>query len=652
VRKGLAFASAAFLGSFLLFLIQPMAAKRVLPFFGGAASVWTACLLFFQVVLFLGYAYAAVTIRRVHLVLLLVSAETLWGFASTPDGSLPPVLSLLFFLASDIGIPFFVLSAGSTLVQRWAGSYSLYAVSNAGSLLALLAYPVLFEPWLNLTTQRNVWIGGTILYFALLVLCMKLSGGFPAEPLGGGNRAWASRPEWKQMVVWAAWPALGTALLSATTNQLSQEVAAVPFLWIAPLAVYLLSFIATFSSLEWARSFTLWSLLLPPAAIGAVLLLASGPGYSYRWHLLGDLAVLAIFLMLCHGRLAASRPSEESLGWFYAAMSAGGALGGLFVAVVSPLLFSSYTEFPLALAGIAMLAFATGLTGPDGLVVEPITVRKRVLIFTYAISILVTGAGFFVSSESGVIETRRNFYGILQVTERNEAQGPLRMFIHGQTIHGTQWLHHPDWPTTYFNENSGAGRAIADEQRIHPRGMRVGIIGLGAGTLAHYARPGLDTFRFYELNPDVEPMARKHFSYLDPGKKIQIVLGDARISLEREIPAGEPPFDLFLVDAFSSDSIPVHLLTREAAAVYAKRVKMEGTMLFHISNRTFSLEPVIRGMGRVLHRRADLMKSGDQPSRGANASEWVRLSPGAYEGPPGIIWTDAYSSVWPILRRR
>jgi hypothetical protein len=385
VRKGLVFAAAAFLGSFLLFLIQPMVAKRVLPYFGGAASVWTVCLLFFQTTLFLGYAYAAVTVKRVHLVLLLVSAETLWGFATTPDGRLQPVLALLLFLAADIGIPFFVLSAGSTLVQRWAGSYSLYAVSNAGSLLAMLAYPAVFEPWLSLTTQRNVWIGGTILYFALLALCMKLSGGFPAEPLGGGNRAWASRPEWKQMSVWAAWSALGTALLSATTNQLSQEVAAVPFLWILPLAVYLMSFIVTFS-IPLARSFTFWSLLLPLAAMAAVALLAAGPGSGYRWHLAGDLSVLAVFLMLCHGQLAASRPPEASLGWFYAAMSAGGAFGGLFVAVLSPLLFSSYTEFPFVLAGVAVLALATALTAADGLIVEPITVRKRVLLFAYAIS--------------------------------------------------------------------------------------------------------------------------------------------------------------------------------------------------------------------------------------------------------------------------
>lgn len=272
---------------------------------------------------------------------------------------------------------------------------------------------------------------------------------------------------------------------------------------------------------------------------------------------------------------------------------------------------------------------------------------KRVQLFGLATAIAAPLTSFSTGT-TGLLDERRNFYGVLQVAERNEAQGPLRTLVHGQTVHGTQWVQHPDWPTTYYNENSGVARTIRDEQRIRPHGAKIGLIGLGAGTLAVYARDE-DRFRFYELNPDVEALARKHFTYLSSTKNVEIVLGDARVRLSQDPPQ---QFDSLIVDAFSSDSIPVHLLTREAAALYATHVKPEGTLLFHISNRALNLEPVVRALARFLHRRYEMIHSGDSPSRGGNAALWVRLSPGGYEGPPGILWTDAYSSLWPILRIR
>ncbi len=632
------YALAAFLGSFLLFLIQPMAAKRLLPVFGGSSAVWTASLLFFQAALFAGYAYAAIANRRAHAVALLFAVVAALLPFSPAVAGMPPVVGVFVALAGAVGVPFFVLSAGSTLLQRWAGTYSLYAVSNAGSIAALLAYPVVVEPLFNLPGQQRLWLLGGAVYVALMAWLMLRSE-------DRSDAVYQVRPAWKDLLWWTAFSACGSALLASTTNQICQEVASIPFLWVVPLAIYLASFIVTFQWEFWRR-FAVWSLLLPLASAGAVALFALGPKAGFQWHLAVDLLTLAVCLMLCHGQLAKTRPPHESLGWFYVAMSAGGVLGGLFVAVIAPLLFTTYLEFPLLLAIAAGLALSRGLIA-EGLIVEPIGMLKRVQLFGLATAIAAPLTSF-TTGTTGLLDERRNFYGVLQVAERDEAQGPLRTLVHGQTVHGTQWVRHPEWPTTYYNENSGVARTIRDEQRIRPHGAKIGLIGLGAGTLAVYAREE-DRFRFYELNPDVEALARKHFTYLSSTKNVEIVLGDARVRLSQDPPQ---QFDSLVVDAFSSDSIPVHLLTREAAALYATHVKPEGTILFHISNRALNLEPVVRGLARFLHRRYEMIHSGDSASRGGNAALWVRLSPGGYEGPPGILWTDAYSSLWPILRIR
>lgn len=634
----LVYALAAFFGSFLLFLIQPMAAKQLLPVFGGSSAVWTASLLFFQAALFAGYAYAAFANRRMHAVALVFAVVAALLPLSPAVAAMPPVVGVLVSLAGAVGVPFFVLSAGSTLLQRWAGTYSLYAVSNAGSLAALLAYPVLVEPLLNLPGQRRLWLGGGAVYVALMIWLMLRSE-------DRSDAVYRIRPAWRDLFWWTAFSACGSALLASTTNQICQEVASIPFLWVVPLAIYLASFILTFQWQFW-RGFAVWSLLLPVVSAAAVALFALGPKAGFQWHLGVDLLTLFVCLVLCHGQLAKTRPPQESLGWFYVAMSAGGVLGGLFVAVIAPFLFTTYLEFPLLLAITAALALGRGLMAEE-LIIEPIGILKRVQLFGLATAI-VAPLTSFTAGTSGLLEERRNFYGVLQVTERNEAQGPLRTLVHGQTVHGTQWVRHPEWPTTYYNENSGVARTIRDEQRIRPHGAKIGLIGLGAGTLAVYARPE-DRFRFYELNPDVADLARKYFSYLSPERHVEVVLGDARTRLSQEPPQ---QFDSLVVDAFSSDSIPVHLLTSEAALLYAAHVKPEGTMLFHVSNRALNLEPVVRALARFLHRRCDVMRSGDSPSRGGADATWVRLSPGDDQGPPGILWTDAYSSLWPILRIR
>jgi hypothetical protein len=639
------FRLAAFTGSFLLFLIQPMAAKRILPVFGGSAAVWTSSLLFFQAALFLGYAYAAFATRRIHAFALVVAAAAMWIPSDPANLSLQhqhPVVAVCLQLALDVGIPFMVLAAGSTLLQRWAGTYSLYAISNFGSLAGLFAYPLLLEPALGLSGQRRVWMIGGACYLVLISSCMARSTDTAQAPT---EELTPQRPGLPDMAWWIAWSACGTALLAATTNQICQEVASIPFLWIVPLALYLLTFILTFQTSGTWRNLSTWSLLSPLLIAAATALFVLGPQVSFGWHLLMDLITLFTCLMLCHSQLAAARPPESSLGWFYLAMSGGGVLGGLFTAVLAPVWFQSYAEFPILLAAIGALALASGLTSRR-LVSLPVTIVKRLQVFGLSTAALIPLA-VFTTEVPGLLEERRNFYGVLRVTERAATQGPLRTFQHGQTIHGTQFVTHPDWPTTYYSENSGVARAIEDERRVHRNGLKVGLIGLGAGTLAHYAERS-DRFRFYELNPDVEGLARRHFTYLE-GKNAEVVLGDARLQL-----ASEPPqaFDILVIDAFSSDSIPVHLLTREAALLYASHVKPEGLILIHVSNRALNLEPVVQALARVLNRRYEMIRSGDEPATGANSAIWIRLSPGAYTGPPGLLWTDAYSALWPVLKIR
>ena len=625
-----------------------MAAKQLLPVYGGSAAVWSAALLFFQLALLAGYAYATWAKPRLHAAMACVMVLSVIlrssGPTVAPPAGIAPVLSVLWSLTLSIGVPFAVIAAGSTLLQRWAGSYKLYAISNIGSLLALLAYPLVVEPWIGLQGQHWMWTGGVLLYAALILVCVVCVRSAP--PSASADQGMQQRPGMSSLLWWTTWAALGSALLSATTNQICQEVASIPFLWILPLAIYLASFIAVFQGgNHWWMRPSVWNLLAPVAIGAAVSFYVAGLQFSYAYSLTADLAVLAVCLMLCHGELASSKPPVASLGWFYLAIAVGGALGGVFTAILAPLLFRTFAEFPILLSLTAALLLVRGLVS-GRLMAVPFTILNRAQIFALSAAALIP-FGTFNTSIDGVLEERRSFYGVLRVSERSEVQGPLRTFTHGQTQHGTQFVNHPDWPTTYYAETSGVAHAIGDEQRIRSGGVKVGLIGLGAGTLAHYARPP-DLFRFYELNPDVEAMSRRYFTYLE-GKNVEVVQGDARVSMAAE-PAQH--YDLLVVDAFSSDSIPVHLLTREAADLYARHVKPEGAIVIHISNRVLELEPVTRGIARHLNRRFERTRSGDQPSNGAASSVWVRLMPGSYEGAKGILWTDAYSSLWSILKIR
>lgn len=670
-----------FLSAFLLFQVQPIIGRYVLPWFGGGPAVWTNCMLFFQVMLLAGYAYAhwlgsgrnQKLQSRVHIALLAVSLvflpiaprADLWKPASSDD----PSGRILLLLAATVGVPYLLLSSTTPLLQRWfhltrAGDspWRLYALSNFGSLLALLSYPFVFEPFLRLRTQTLIWSG---LYVVFVVLCewtaWRVAAISPAaEPIETEADSGLSL---RDVLLWLALSACGSILLLATTNQISQEVAVSPFLWIAPLSIYLLTFILTFESDRWYRRglFAAAAGVLAPitcAVIGATVAVS-------LWTQLGvDLAALFVTCMVCHGELARSKPSPRHLTAFYLTVSAGGAMGGVFAALIAPRIFTEFSEYPMALAAACLLGFLGWLR--SGALVQ--WTSRNFAVRLPLMALLFGGVTSIVAGVTSVqpgLENRRNFYGILRVSERTDQNGRLRQLTHGRIQHGFEYLDDAkrDRPTSYYGPNSGV--AIALEALPEPR--RVAIVGLGAGTLAAWGRPG-DSFRFYEINPAVEAIAQKWFFFLKDSKaQTEVVLGDARVQLERELAAGRAhDFDLIAVDAFSSDAIPIHLLTAECGDIYRQRLAPGGILALHISNRSLDLEPVARGLAQHLGWSARMVIGLFDSNVGESNSRWVVLAEKAetlekyriretllgLSGPRRsiITWTDDFASLWHVFR--
>ncbi|MBI3268408.1 MAG: fused MFS/spermidine synthase [Planctomycetes bacterium] len=687
-------AAAIFLGAFLLFLVQPLVAKTVLPWFGGSAGVWSACMLFFQVALLLGYAYAHGSARflgprarkAVHLALL---ALTLPLLPMTPDrawapvGAQEPIGRILGLLATSVGLPYFLLSASSPLLQHWYATsgprrspYRLYAVSNAGSLLGLLAYPLLVEPFLPLRAQAGAWSAAYALFALLCAWVAFRSPSVEAAPPAVAAAADATpgeRPGWGRFVLWIALAACATSLLLAVTNQLTRDLPPVPFLWILPLVLYLLSLIACFESDRWYRR----SVWLPALAVGLV-----GIFCALRWATdlpLGAAVLLHGFglsagLMVCHGELVSLRPQASHLTTFYLMCSLGGALGGLFVGLVAPMVFDDHHELWLSLVACVVLARVVArrdLSAPDA----PETARWR-LGLTASLGI----AAFlcvFSLVELGAMHQKcrvlaRNFYGSLRVLDldfKTEAgTRKIRRMVHGTITHGQQFLdpERARLATGYYGPASGVGLALL-ELRTGTSGnapLRVGVVGLGVGTLAAYGRPG-DAFRFYELNPLVADLARTEFRYLpDCAAAYDVVLGDGRVSLENETsPQG---FDLLAIDAFSSDSIPVHLLTAEAFRLYFRHLKPDGVLAVHLSNRALDLRPVVLALAAAEGKPTAWIDSEPSKESGTEPADWMLVTSraGFLERPAiraatqsvaGVrtdvrAWTDDYSSLLPVLR--
>jgi hypothetical protein len=588
----------------------------VLPWFGGAAAVWTISLAFYQLAYLLGNAYAHGLIQwgarfsaRLHAVMLLASLlllpilpDTFWQ----PQGSEDPSWRILGLLAATVGLPFFLLSATSPLLQAWhahgregARPYRFYALSNGGSLLALLSYPLLVEPLISTRHQAVIW---SVAYGGFVVLCAAVAFLQPACQDTRAASAAEERPGWDLQLLWLALAATASALLLAITHHISQNIAAVPLLWIVPLSLYLLSLILCFEGRRWYRR-SVYMRLLPVVLAGMAYALYpefenAGPLLQAPLYCVG----LFVCCMVLHGEMAEVKPRSKFLTVFYLMVSAGGALGGIVVGIVAPRVFRGFYELPLALGACALLLLIVLYREPE---TSPSKWPQAALLAATGVTSLLLVFLFHVTAlqNQQAQVMMRNFYGVLRVND--VAPGPvrpaMRQLRNGTIVHGAQILDaaRRDVATTYYGQQSGAGIALLLARQKGP--LRVGVIGLGVGTLALYGREG-DYYSFYEINPLVVDVANTQFDFLRQSKaQIEVVLGDARLSLERQPPQ---EYDLLLVDAFSSDAIPVHLLTREAFELYFRHLKREGVLAVHVSNRFLDLPPVVEAGARAVEARA------------------------------------------------
>ena len=699
------FVAATLLGAFLVFQVQPVISKTVLPWFGGSPAVWTTCMLFFQLLLFGGYLYAHLLTSRVprrwqgivHAALLIVAVLALPirpDDAWKPVGDWPPVAYLLTLLAVHVGVPYFVLASTGPLVQAWlarrrsdGGVYRLYAFSNLGSLAALDSYPLVVEPWLAIGGQTTVWS----LLFCLFALVQGLlalwlgsvlprsaasvdgaSGGRAGdgEPTTGlaaatpdtdGGRA-GVRPSRYRRCAWLLLPALASVTLLAVTNHVCQDVAVIPFLWVLPLGLYLLSFIICFDRAGWyrPRCYAQATLLL----VAAAAVIAWTP---LRGWLIADatvhLGLLMMVCMLCHGEVARLKPHPRYLTEYYLLLSAGGALGGLVVALLCPTLFAGYRELPLCLGAATGLAAAVCLGYRSG---TPLAGRfdlRRVRRLRGGFAALSLLAAWMLSDAgpAGVQASSRNFFGVLRVVRFDDCTG----MMHGRTLHGLQ-IDAPAalQPTTYYGQHSGVGRLLAALSERGP--VRLAGIGLGCGTLAAYSRPG-DRYEFVEINPEVTRLARQYFTYLSQARgDVSVTLGDGRLVLERH---PETHFDVIVLDAFSSDSVPAHLVTREALAMYRRCLRPDGAIVVHVTNRHLRLAPVVHRLADDAGLRSALFRSDKDLEQKTLPADWVVIaardcplwqSPQLAEGEPPApaelaaapLWTDDYHDLFRIMRLR
>jgi len=672
------YALTIFASAFLLFLLQPIVAKEILPWFGGSAAVWTTCLVFFQTTLLLGYGYADISVRRlapraqakVHLALLVASLAVLPiipGAFWKPTGQESPIWLILGLLAVTIGLPYLVLSTTSPLIQAWfarshpgRSPYRLFALSNLASMLALLGYPFLLEPWVATRMQARGWSVGYVVFVLLCGFAARSSlrdSGIPAmsaaTPADEGEHA-GKPPTIARQLLWCALAATSSALLLAVTSHITQNIAAVPLLWIVPLSLYLITFIICFDGMGWYRREVFLAMLA--AALGVMAWTLADPRLTHELALQLDVFCAGFFLacMFCHGELVTCKPAPRYLTRFYLMIALGGALGSVAVGIVAPLVFSANFDLAIALVACALLLLWRTRRDP---IVFPLLAAAS-LLFTI-------GCGVWSMTEfyKETVSTSRNFYGVLRVQDSGGAEvDRRRTLIHGTIMHGKQFLH-PNLrtePTSYYTRNSGIGRLI---EAMHPRQapIRVGVIGLGTGTIAAYGSKG-DVYRFYDINPGVVDIARRDFTYLkDSDATIEVSLGDARLSLERE-PAQR--FDVLAIDAFSSDAIPVHLITREAVEVYLRHMQPDGVIAFHVTNRYLDLVPVVEGIANQLGLHALWIEDPGLETFG-NASSWVllakdparlddtRLTASATDIKPRRdwrVWTDDFNNLVQVLK--
>jgi len=685
-----------FIGAFLLFQVQPLIAKIILPFFGGGAAIWTACLLFFQAFLLLGYLYShyltklrnVATQAKIHGVLLLISLVFLpigLGKTDLLSSQSSPMLSILILLMSSVGVPYFILSSTGPLIQRWLTfvdsnklPYKLYSLSNVGSLMALISYPFLFEPLLTLPHQSYYWsLGYFIFVVSLLSFCFNLIKNQPLErnndavkEVGAGL---SSDDKKSPIILWLLLSAVGVVLLVSTTNAMTQNIPPVPFLWVLPLCIYLLTFIISFHSPRWYVPWY-WFSLFAISSFAAVFLFFIGSQFDIITQTILYSFILLSACMLCHGELARLKPNAEKLTLFYLNLSLGGFLGSVFVAFVAQQLFSQFYEFPLAIFSVYVLfvicRYENNKQPDKSLGIDDNKANKMTLLPAISLVSLVLVVCFFaylniLFNKSNVV-TVRNFYGILAVKDVEFNGEQERRLIDGTTSHGTQSLEQgkSHIAKSYYRKNTAVALAI---EYLGLKGkVNAGFIGLGAGTLAVYGRQG-DDYTFYELNPDVERLARSHFSYLDDSKaNVQVKLGDARVTLQNELLTDRiNQFQILVVDAFSGDSIPAHLLTQEAFKLYWQHLTSEGVLAIHISNSHLDLSPLIRGLAGSSKKQARYFKTLAE-QKGGHDALWILVtnnqdlltnskirrysSPWTKAAENEIVWTDNYSNLLSVLK--
>ena len=619
-------AATIFLSAFLLFLVQPIIARQILPWFGGAAAVWATCLVFFQSALLFGYAYADwtarflaprrqaalhVTLLAASLLLLPIIPDTRWQSGS--EGDAGPTLLILGLLAATIGLPYFLLSTTSPLVQAWFWQrfqhpvpYRLFALSNFASLLALLAYPVAVEPFLPLAVQSYAWsaaYGLFVLLCGATALASSRHAAAAPAPAREASGVSESPPSWRDRLLWIALSAMGSCLLLAVTNHLTQNIASIPFLWVVPLSIYLVTFILCFDHPRgYARPLFLAAVvvMLPTMAwfSGSLALWTAAPIYAVG---------LFVCCMFCHGELYRLKPGPRYLTNFYLMIAVGGALGAALIGIGAPKFLPGYYEVEITLVACAVLLLIR-------------TLRVQWWMMAGAVAVLVATVAISTRNvETYRNNTRvmvRNFYGVVRTRDFRDPV-PFRAMYHGGIKHGGQLLD-PEWrnaPSSYFGPTSGYGRVFAS---LPDTPRRVGVIGLGAGAIGAYARRG-DLFRFYEIDPQVAAVAMMEFTFLSSSPaQIDVVLGDGRLSLAREPPQ---QFDVLAIDAFSGDSIPMHLITREAMEIYVRHIKPGGVIVFQATNRFVDIAPVVERLASALGLTAVLVS--DLPTHSGGKDYWL-----------------------------
>jgi len=660
----------------LLFLVQPLISKMILPWFGGSAAVWVTAMLFFQVCLLLGYLYAHFLTSRlnrnyqviVHTTLIIASLAVLPVYPSRhwlPKPGDDPTLAVFSVLGACIGLPYTLLSSTSPLIQKWfslhsdnALPYRYFALSNAGSLVALFAFPLFVEPRFTSHQQSYLWSTAFVVFAVLCVASalLQVRGSAVSKPVEEGAPVVPS--SLFLPVLWTALAACASALLLVVTNLLTQNIAPMPLLWVVPLGIYLLSFILCFEGTIWYQRWLFLPLVLPSLAYIATTtrMVEDNELAKIIPFLLGALFVAC---MCCHGELSRLKPEARQLTGYYLAIATGGAIGGLAIALLAPRFLNANYEYPVVLSTLAFVLLIPAWRERRNWS-HP---RAHLALWLAAAALCVVVSGYAIDQfGANLLEAKllaRNFYGSLRVDEfQDDDHRTVRQLNHGTITHGNQFLNEQmrHVPTTYYGRESGIGLTWRILEQTGP--LNVGVIGLGTGTMAAYGRAG-DRFRFYDINPLVVEIARTRFFYIsDSPAHIDISLGDARLTLEQQ---ASQQFDVLVVDAFSGDAIPVHLLTEEAFYLYWKHLKPNGVLAVHISNRYLNLAPVVKAAADKLGYEARLVANEDDDSLGVFQSDYVLVSNRTnffsnplldkqalpIKLPKGMrLWTDDYSNIW------